>query len=199
MPQKNIIKTYAPNQYYHIYNRGVAKNHIFLEQKDKDYFLYLIDRYLNPDSIEQNSKQQNYLKFDNDLELLCYCLMDNHFHLLFWQHEDPRAISKLMKSLCTAYTMYFNKKYERVGHLFQSRYKASRISSDPHLLHISRYIHLNPTNYKNYKYSSYHAYLGQKSYPWLNTDKILKLFPEGDYTRYVESLLGLENAYDACG
>jgi putative transposase len=83
MPGRNTIKTYAINQYYHVYNRGVAKNPIFLDDQDKDYFLKLIDRYLNPDAIDEKNKSSTYTKYHDTLDLLCFCLMDKHFHLVF--------------------------------------------------------------------------------------------------------------------
>lgn len=87
--------------------------------------------------------------------------------------------------------MYFNLKYDRVGPLFQSRYKASIINNDPYLIHISRYIHLNPSDYENYKYSSYQSYLGENTYPWLKISKILDLFKNSDYEEFVK--LGIKD------
>ncbi len=115
MAPKNAIKTYATEQYYHCYNRGVNKTEIFLDDTDKDYFLSLFGRYLDPTNEEQNVKHVTYPKYNDDIELLSYCLMNNHFHILLWQEKDSRAIAKLMKSICTSYTMYFNKKYDRVA------------------------------------------------------------------------------------
>jgi putative transposase len=95
----------------------------------------------------------------------------------------------MMKSLGTSYTMYFNKKYEREGHLFQGRYKAVRINNDSYLFHITRYVHLNPINFSEYKYSSYQAYLGNKIFPYLKANMILELFPNSNYQTFVESMV----------
>ena len=129
MPQKNSIKSFSPHQYYHVYNRGVAKQNIFGDTSDKDYLLKLFERYLseNDDKIEKITAK----KFVDEIEINAYCLMNNHFHLLIWLEKDTKAIPLFMKSVFTSYTMYFNKKYNRVGPLFQSRYKASRITNDP--------------------------------------------------------------------
>lgn len=85
-------------------------------------------------------------------------------------------MAKLMSSIMTSYSRYFNLKYKRTGPLFESRYKAVLIDSDTHLMHISRYIHLNPRYYKRYPYSSLPYY---KATPpeWLKPEKVLELFP----------------------
>lgn len=82
--------------------------------------------------------------------------------------------------------MYFNLKYKRVGSLFQGTYKASRITSDAYLLHISRYIHLNPRTYRTYRYSSLAAYLGGSIPSWLNPYRLFELFGDTDYASFVE-------------
>ena len=186
MPSRNIVKTYVPHSYYHVYNRGVAKQQIFLEAADKKQFLKIISRHLDPSSTETKLGGTPYRKFNVDLELLCYCLMGNHFHLLFYMADDATALSSLMQSVLTAYTMYFNKKYKRVGTLFQSVFKASRISSDAYLVHISRYIHLNPRRYKTYFYSSLSYYTGKKPPDWMKPDRILSLFEGENYLAFLE-------------
>lgn len=186
MPAKNIVKQFESGHYYHIYNRGVAKQKIFLDQTDKRYFTSLFDRHLNPHTSPVDSLNVPYKKFNGDLELLAYCLMGNHFHMLFYLGGDVTAISELMHSLGTAYTMYFNRKYKRVGPLFQGAYKAVRITSDSYLLHISRYIHLNPREYQTYKYSSLSAYLSGQPEPWLQPHRILDLFEDEDYEVFLE-------------
>jgi putative transposase len=186
MPAKNIVKTFIPGNYYHVYNRGVAKLPIFLDQADKRYFLKLLDRHLNPDNKSLDQNNQPYKKFHDDIELLCYCLMKNHFHLLIHLGGGVTAISEFMRCIGTSYTMYFNLKYRRVGPLFQGVYKASCISDDSYLLHITRYIHLNPRRYKTYKYSSLIAYLGCKPAPWLKPQRMLDLFEGDDYLTFLE-------------
>lgn len=186
MPAKNVVKQLSSHTYYHIYNRGVARQSIFLGQADKRYFLSLLDRHLNPHSTITDNMKRPYNKFDNSLELLCFCLMSNHFHMLVYLEEDVKSLSEFMRSIGTAYTMYFNLKYKRVGPLFQGTYKAASILEDTYLLHISRYIHLNPREYKTYKYSSLPDYLGITQLPWLHPNKILDLFDGSDYLDFVE-------------
>lgn len=186
MPAKNIIREYAPYNYYHVYNRGVAKQPIFCDQADKRYFLSLIARHLDPASGLIDKRGLPYKKFDDSLELLAYCLMGNHFHFLFYLEESETALRDFMHGIGTAYTMYFNLKYKRVGPLFQGAFKASRITSDIYLQHISRYIHLNPRHFEIYRYSSLPIYLGRRqSPPWLHSKRILDLFPRGSYGDFV--------------
>ena len=98
--------------------------------------------------------------------------MDNHFHLLFYQ-EVPGTLSALMKSIMVAYTTYFNRKYKRTGPLFESRFKAALIDHDSYLLHVSRYIHLNPRSWKLYPYSSLKLICKANEPEWLQTEKLL--------------------------
>lgn len=184
MPGRNLIKQYADDSYYHIYNRGVNKQPIFKDDQDYRVFTNLLKRYLG----SQTEKAQNRVNHPNyfyDIELLAYCLMTNHFHLFIYQTKGD-SITKFMRSLTTAYSMYFNKKYKRIGPVFQQRYRAVRITKDSQLLHISRYIHLNPADYKNYKWSSYDCYVNNV-YPegeWLRPLKITSLFD--DYKKFVD-------------
>lgn len=104
--------------------------------------------------------------------------MPNHFHLLVKQ-SSLNGITKIMRAVCTNYVMYFNKKYDRVGTLFQGKYKAALIQNDDYLLHLTRYIHLNPypgSDPKLYNYSSYNYYLGKKNANWLKTREVLGYF-----------------------
>ncbi len=171
MPSRNIARQDAPDSYYHVYARGASKAKVFLDASDKDYFLYLLARHL---SLKPISSKQGYPypHLRNKIELLAYCLLDNHFHLLFYQAEQG-ALTQLMKSVMTAYCAYFNRKYRRTGSVFESRFKSVRIHGDEYLLHISRYIHLNPRSWKHFPHSSLLA-IRQGSEPeWLQTDRLL--------------------------
>lgn len=186
MPSRNIIKVFDTHSYYHAYNRGVGEQLVFIEPADKRRFLTIIARHLDPDNPSTKNDGALYRKFDKEIELLCYCLMGSHFHMLFYLADDPKAISDFMRSVLTAYTMYFNKKYKRKGPLFQSVYKSSRITNDSYLLHISRYIHLNARTYKTYRFSSIAVYLGQPAEEWFKPQKILDLFDGADYLEFLE-------------
>lgn len=174
MPSRNIVKEFEPNAYYHVYNRGVEKRTIFLDDNDYVVFLGLLKKYL----IGKAARSANRHAFDNlseDVYLIAYCLMPNHFHLLFLQTEQA-AITRLMRRVMTAYAMYFNHRYNRVGGLFQGRYKASRITTDAYLYHISRYIHMNPHDYLAWPYSSLECYINDKQLAWLHPEYVLDLF-----------------------
>jgi len=175
MPAKNVIREFAPDNYYHVYNRGVAKQPVFLDAQDKQKFLHIIERHLDPDNAERREDGQIYRKFDQDLELLSYCLMGNHFHMLIYLVGNGDRLAEFMRSVCTAYTMYFNKRYKRVGGLFQGVYKARCISSDAYLLHITRYIHLNPRTFRTYKFSSVAFYLDKTPPVWLRPNRVREM------------------------
>lgn len=172
MPAKNAVKIYLENGYYHIYNRGAGKSKIFLDDQDYKVFLHYLEKYLDP-------RSEHYVE---GTKLLAYCLMPNHFHLFVLQLKK-NGITKLMRSVATCYAMYFNKRYDKSGTIFQGIYKAALIETDPQFLHLSRYIHLNPQkitkNWKNYPYSSYKCYVGVGgTISWLDTSYVLNYFSE---------------------
>lgn len=187
MPSRNVLKSLAPDAYYHVYARGASKQTIFRDDVDYNYFLGLFERYL---SIQPaNGKTGRfYPHFYKQAELLAYCLMGNHFHLLLWQSEAT-VLPELMRSIMTSYSRYFNLKYKRSGALFESRYKASRVDQDSYLEHISRYIHLNPRYWQRYPYSSLRYYFG--AHPeWLMPGKIEDVFT--NKAEYIEFLKDYE-------
>lgn len=172
MPAKNSVKQFVENGYYHLYNRGVEKRNIFLDKQDYAVFLYFLKKYLDS---RLGSDPHSIAK---EVDLMAFCLMPNHYHLLVKQITIT-GITKLIRAVCTNYVMYFNKKYERVGTLFQGKYRAVLVSNDEYLLHISRYIHLNPfpgSDPKTYSYSSYGYYLGRKNSSWVKPKEILEFF-----------------------
>lgn len=196
MPSRNVLKIDVPDSYYHVYARGASRKAIFLEDDDYVYFLGLFHRYLSHDEVTDKNGVP-YDKLHDDVVLLAYCLMGNHFHLLIYQKEEG-AMQRLMRGVMTSYSRYFNKKYDQSGSLFESRYKASRISSDEYLMHISRYIHLNPNRWKNYPYSSIGYYLGDMSPDWLHVEKILGLFSSSNaYTEFVDDYKDIRDVYES--
>jgi putative transposase len=176
MPKRNSIKTYAADNYYHVYNRGVNKQDIFLEPEDRFYFLGLLKRYLSSEP-ETDSHKRQFSKFDSEIELVAFCLMPNHFHMLFYL-KQPEGLVHLMRSVMTSYTMYFNKKYHRTGGLYESVFLASRITNDGYLWHVSRYIHLNPMDigqsFREYPYSSINYFISAKQASWLHPEKLVQ-------------------------
>lgn len=183
MPARNRVKCYAAGAYYHVYNRGVEKRRIFMDEDDYAVYLNLLKRYLSPQPTKDSSGRL-YDSLHDEAELLAYCLMPNHFHLLFYQINET-AITRLIQRVNTTYTMYFNKKYQRVGHLFQDCYKASLILHESYLLHISRYIHLNPKSWRSWPYSSLPYYLGRAQSGWVRPERLLEAFQKDDYFGYV--------------
>lgn len=194
MPGKNLNKLYVADSFYHVYNRGLNKKDIFTDDDDYRIFLNLLKRSLG-EKIQTNIKGREYPNFHNDLELLAYCLMPNHYHLLIKTKDDPKLLPELMRSVITAYVMYFNKRYKRNGRLFEQHYRGVRIDSDDYLWHISRYIHLNPLDvgedYKTYPYSSIDYYIGSKKSSWVKPDDITLMFEEAgeDYEKFLEDYL----------
>lgn len=199
MPAKNSIKTYVKNGYYHIYNRGVDKRTIFQDKQDYGVFLNYLKYYLSPipkltplRKISVNNKiyqisEYKCKNYSQVITLLAYCLMPNHFHLLIKQ-SDPRSIESFMKSIGTRYIMYFNKRHQRSGRLFQGVYQAVSVDNTAQLIHLSRYIHLNPHPKSLFKQpSSYPDYLRLKNTSWVQPEKILNHFKNiSSYQNFVE-------------
>jgi len=184
------------NEVYHIFNRGVEKRNIFLNEKDYKHFLETLEYYQVPNNIKLSKKsllRPKRTANESLVEILCYCLMPNHFHLLIRQKCD-NGISIFMNRVLNSFTKYFNTKNERIGPLFQGRFKAVRIESDEQLLHVSRYIHLNPLvsdivgDLKNYQWSSYPVYAGlvESQNISINPQDILAHFSSNeDYKKFV--------------
>ncbi len=200
MPTRNVVKNYAVDSYYHLYTRGVDKQTIFRDSNDKTLFLGLLKRYLSSEQTKRK-KHAPYASYVGKVDLLAYCLMGNHVHLLFYQHGDVYAISELMRRILTTYSMYFNKKYMRVGPLFQSKYLASHIDNDAYLYHISRYIHRNPRRWDTYDYSSLKYFTGRAEADWVKPGMILELFDDNvdtylDFVRQMDEADLDEVAYE---
>lgn len=199
MPIKNALKVYVDHGFYHVYNRGVENRNIFLDEQDYQVFLFYLKTYLLPkklileeieksryfsseEKIEKIAILQRLKNFYHKIELNCFVLMPNHYHLLLRQ-IGKRDMEDFMRSINTRYGKYFNRKYQRIGHLFQSRYKAVLIEKEEYFLHLSRYIHLNPKKIispgkklSDYPWSSYPFFLSKKKSLWLNKEQILSYF-----------------------
>jgi len=204
MPSRNSTKTYIENGYYHIYNRGVEKRKIFIDQQDYSVFLSYLRDYLLPKNEKElqkkfsdpnvSSKEKDKAlkllhlnNFSQEITLLAYCLMPNHFHFLVKQ-KNANTIDKFMNSLATRYTMYFNRKYRRVGSLCQAVYKAVLINAEEQFLHLSRYIHQQALNLNNQP-CSYPEYVGRRQTLWIKPDEVLAYFsaanPSFSYQNFV--------------
>lgn len=177
MPYREPI--FFKGGYYHVYSRGSEKRLIFLDRADRERFLKRLKEY----------------KEKHQVSIICYCLMPNHFHLLI-QQLTQEPISKFINRLNLAYAMYFNKRYERVGPLFQGRFKAKNIDTDEYIIHLSRYIHLNPLeivkdgNIESYPWSSLQYYLKNEN-DFIDTKLILSYFSTkdqvGEYLKFIKA------------
>lgn len=181
-----------------MYNRGVEKRLVFQDAQDYAVFLSYLKEYLIPKNTkelseklaDQNTSYKEKDKivkllrlnnFSNEIELKAYCLMPNHFHMLVKQ-KNRQSIDVFMNSLGTRYSMYFNRKYKRVGSLWQAVYKAVLVKSDGQLLHLVRYIHkqaLNPDG-EEVQPNSHFDYLGTKKTEWVRFDEVLSCFSQSN-------------------
>ncbi len=165
MPRKPRIE--FEGAFYHVITRGNQRQKIFKDTADYQKFIQFLTRYKN---------RYHY-------SLYAYVLMSNHVHLLIEARETP--LSKILQGINQSYTMYYNKTYQTVGHLFQGRYKAILCDRDAYLLALLRYLHYNPVRARltekpgQYPWSSHQAYLG-KSNPYSLVDimPVLKMFSE---------------------
>ncbi|OGH18233.1 MAG: hypothetical protein A2868_01860 [Candidatus Levybacteria bacterium RIFCSPHIGHO2_01_FULL_40_15b] len=183
MPAKNLFRVDEEGIYSHIYNKGIEQRVIFNDKEDYEVFLSYLKDYLiaprDPDSVKKVFKvhgrtfrgtphqPKNYF---NKVELIAYSLMPNHFHLLL--HQKTRgSLENFIKSLCTRYSMNYNKKYQRTGALFEGPYKSITIQGNENFLpYLTRFLHHTDG------YSSYPEYLGKRSTPWVKSQAILALF-----------------------
>lgn len=167
MSRYRDYKQFVQGEFYHVYNRGNGKMTIFSDNEDFSFFIRRLKEGLFP-SLSLSKRNQPVLLPENAFDLICYCLMPNHFHLAIRQNSDV-TISKLMSKVCTSYSKYFNKKYERVGSIFQDQFKAVHVETNEQLLWLSVYIHKNPLvsniveRLDSYEYSSYLDYIGKRN------------------------------------
>ena len=188
------------NQIYHIFNRGVNKNDIFFSQKDYNRFLAAAKHYIIKNSKFSYEKSPVDNNEANDpvslasgpkIEILAYCLMPNHFHFLIKQLIDS-GITMYMRRFMNSYVHYVNVKNKRLGPLFQGRFKNVLVDSDEQLLHVSRYIHLNPlvsnlvANLDDYPWSSYLTYTSSAEDRFISPQIISNMFKKKrDYKKFI--------------
>lgn len=188
------------DQIYHVFNRSIARQPIFLTKLDYQRALEVFTFYsfLNPplryshyNRLPLSQKNDFWKKLEQgpkQIKLLAFCLMPNHLHFLIKEMVD-RGISTFMSNLQNSYAKYFNLKNDRSGSLFQTMFKAKRIETQEQLIHISRYIHLNPvTSYiledieelNNYPWSSFPIYTGKQGSNIIDTELVMSLFSSVD-------------------
>lgn len=194
MPATKLYRKDEKGSYFHIYNKGVEERVIFNDGEDYEVFRGFLKDYLtapqDPESIKKvftvhgrvfrgmPHQPKNYF---NKVELIAYCLMPEHFNLVLYQ-KTRGSIENFIRSLCTRYSIYFNKKHGRTGGLFEGPYKSIHIDNKLRLLHLTRYLHHNGG------YTSYAEYLGTRTTSWVKSDDVLSFLDKemGNYKDFVE-------------
>jgi len=204
MPTNRKV-VFANGEYYHVFNRGVEKRPTFTNRYE---FLRALDaikyyryanlpvRYSKYLALKKEKREELLLSLnDKDLQvdIIAFCLMGNHFHFLLKQLKT-NGIVKFMAKFTNSYTKYFNTKHTRVGPLFQGVFKAVHVEDDEQLIHLSRYIHLNPVvgfviekdRLEAYPWSSYSYYLGLAQNAFVNKEEIIGFFKSSkEYKQFV--------------
>ncbi len=205
MPAKHLSRISEENTYSHIYNKGVENRIIFKDSEDYEVFQGFLKNYLTASAEPSTVKKEftvngrtfrgtphlpkNYF---GKVELIAYSLAPDHFHLLLNQ-KSKGSIQSFIRSLCTRYSMYFNKKHQRTGALFNGPYKSVHIKDKEQLLPLTHFIHSCPKNgetISNNSYSSYFEYLGERKTSWVNPTPVLLSKSASEYKKYVEGELG---------
>ena len=173
MPYRAIA--FESDNFYHLYNRGNNRQNIFFERENYLHFLRLIRRHLISESVE----------------ILAYCLMPNHYHLLVYLKAD--SLSQGMKSLSLAYTKGMNARYKRVGVLFQGRFCSIQVDRTTYLMRLVRYIHLNPVKHglvahpEDWEFSSYQEYAGKRQGTLPNLERVRSIAgSESEHQAFLE-------------
>jgi REP element-mobilizing transposase RayT len=174
MPRRKL--EFRSGCYYHLYNRGHNRQKIFFDRRNYLFFLRQLRDYLAEQTVD----------------IVAYCLMPNHYHLLVYLRSDN--LSDRMQAFILSYTKAINQRYGRCGSLFQGRFQAIWVDTEEYLLHLSRYIHLNPVKAglverpEDWEFSSYRDYLELRQGQLLSISKFRKELGSGaDYRLFVES------------
>ncbi|MEI2688414.1 MAG: transposase [Anaerolineae bacterium] len=178
MPRRDI--PLISGEYYHVYNRGNNRQDIFFERANYIFFVRRLRKYLiGPTTFPW-------------VTIVAYCLMPNHFHLLVQLHDA--LFSRRMQHHAISYTKAINERYQRVGALYQGQFRAIHIDSNDYLLHLSRYIHLNPVaahlvqRPEDWEYSSFREYVGLRQGTLIDPGIVLGQFHDtADYSQFVEA------------
>ena len=190
----------VPGEVYHVYTRGVEKRSIFISDNDRGRVLSLLLHCMPKGQIlsfsnAKKMKQDPALTKEGEglVDLLCYCIMDNHLHLLLKENVEG-GTSLYMQRLLNSYAKYFNMKEDRSGSLFVNPFKAVLVDNDEQLLHVSRYIHVNPyvarmvSNPFEYEWSSLSDYVSKEDTGFsCHKSLILSLMKRDEYRKFVES------------
>ena len=168
MPRQSRRK--SESGIYHVMLRGINQQQIFVDNEDCEKFLQILKD----------------CKAISEYKLFAYCLMGNHIHLLI--QEDKEPIEQVMKRLATRFVYWYNIKYQRVGHLFQDRFKSEPVEDDSYFLTVLRYIHQNPVKaglskkVKDYIFSSYNEYLTNQEL--VNVDFVFSMVSKEQFIEF---------------
>jgi len=178
VPQRNV--ELCAGECYHLYNRGNNRERIFYERENYGFFLRPLRKHLVP-----------------ILDVVAYCLMPTHYHLLILLKEAD--LSHRMQLFSISYTKAMNKRYDRVGSLFQGAFQAKHVDGNNYLVHLSRYIHLNPAmaglveRPEDWEFSSYREYIGLRDGTLPQPEIVLSQFPSREaYRNFVEAYVPSE-------
>lgn len=193
MSSKKSYKTEKGQGFFHVYNRGILSNIIFNDKEDYESFTNFLNSYLGPPEDRQKLHKKTFKvrgrlfkgiphqpkNYFNKVELLAYRLTTGNFDLLV-REVEAGSLENFVRSLCTRYAIYFNKKYKRTGALFEGPYKSVSIKSQQDLSNLTRYFHFDS------EFSSYREYLGKRNSPWIKSELILAYFKNNNYKDFVE-------------
>lgn len=198
----------TPGEVYHLYTRGVEQRNIFRHNTDRIRFIELLmhclpNKRIVSYSLAKKFKHEISLTEEGKglIDLLAYCLMDNHIHLLGKENTDG-GISSFMQRLLTAYAKYFNLSQNRSGSLFVNPFQAVLVNSDEQLLQVSRYIHLNPFKAKmisepfDYRWSSLNEYIGNSPTRTCHPSLLKSLLNPADYNDFINDQADYIQSFD---
>jgi len=199
------ITPLVTDEVYHVYNRGINKQLTFTTKKEYRRAILALEfyrvsnppirlsKFLELDKEKQKEITEVINQTEKLVQIICFCLMPSHFHFLLKQKKD-NGISKFLGNFQNSYTRYFNTRNERDGSLFLDQFKAKRIETDEQLIHVSRYIHLNPhtgfiiktiKELEEYPWSSFPNYITGNN-GFLEPDLVLDMFGSRDkYKQFV--------------
>ncbi len=199
------ITPLVTDEIYHVYNRGINRQPTFNTKREYQRALsaikfyrvseppFRLSKFFELDKDRQSAVLKLMDQAEKLVQIICFCLMPNHFHFLLKQKKD-KGISKFMGNFQNSYTRYFNTRNERDGSLFLDQFKAKRIITEEQLIHVSRYIHLNPytdflvkslNELENYPWSSYPDYLTGNN-EMIEQGLIMEIFKRADkYKQFV--------------
>ena len=211
MPKRDKL---ADGEGYHVFNRSIADFKIFRDNNDflrmKNTIQYYqvtnmplsISQFMRSESVKKHGFNKQFIKYSQDkknrIQIIAYCIMPTHLHLILIQSKEDE-ISKFMQNILNSYSRYFNTKYKRKGPLWETRFKTVEIESDEQLLHLTRYIHLNPvTAYlcgkpEEWAMSSYSEYISKidRNSRICKYNNVLEILP-ATYKRFVEDRIAYQ-------